>query len=128
MECALLAHLESIWMEPDEGIWEVRGGRQHFTYSKMMAWVAFDRGIKSAQEFDLPGPIGKWRTIRDQIHEDVCEKGFDAALGCFVRAYGTKQLDASLLLTPAIGFLPPSDTRVRATVEAWSARCWSMDL
>ena len=118
MECALLAHLESIWMEPDEGIWEVRGGRQHFTYSKMMAWVAFDRGIKSAQEFDLPGPIDKWRTVRDKIHEDVCEKGFDAALGCFVRAYGTKQLDASLLLTPVIGFLPPSDTRVRATVEA----------
>jgi GH15 family glucan-1,4-alpha-glucosidase len=118
MECALLDHLESIWMEPDEGIWEVRGGRQHFTYSKMMAWVAFDRGIKSAQEFDLPGPIDKWRTVRGKIHEDVCEKGFDAALGCFVRAYGTKQLDASLLLTPVIGFLPPSDTRVRATVEA----------
>ncbi len=118
MECDLLAHLESVWMEPDEGIWEVRGGRQHFTYSKMMAWVAFDRGLKSAQEFDLPAPIEKWSCIRDKIHEDVCEKGFDGARGCFVQAYGTKQLDASLLLIPAIGFLPASDPRVRSTIEA----------
>ncbi len=83
-----------------------------------MAWVAFDRGIKSAEEFGLPGPIDEWRRIRLEIHEDVCRKGFDAELGCFVRAYGTKELDSSLLLTSSIGFLPPTDQRVQATVHA----------
>lgn len=118
VERALLGHLASIWREPDDGIWEVRGDRRHFTHSKMMAWVAFDRGIKSAQEFGLPGPVDDWRRICAEIHDDVCRKGFDAELGCFVQAYGTRELDASLLLTPAIGFLPPTDPRVRATVEA----------
>jgi GH15 family glucan-1,4-alpha-glucosidase len=114
----LLGHLESIWREPDSGIWEIRGPRRHFTYSKMMAWVAFDRAIKGAQEFGLPGPVEQWQRVRAEIHDEVCRKGFDAELGCFVQAYGTKELDASLLLIAAIGFLPPADPRVRATVEA----------
>jgi GH15 family glucan-1,4-alpha-glucosidase len=118
LQQALLQHLASIWTEPDEGIWEVRGGPHQFTYSKMMAWVAFDRGIKSAREFNLPGPTDDWERVRDNIHRDVCEYGFDAERGCFVQAYGSKQLDASLLLIPAIGFLPPTDDRVRGTVEA----------
>ena len=113
-----LLHLEKIWREPDEGIWEVRGGRQHFTHSKAMAWLAFDRAIKSAEIYNLPGPIGRWREIRSQIHDDICTHGFDAARGSFVRAYGSKQLDASLLLLPAVGFLPPEDARIQGTVAA----------
>ena len=118
LQLALLAHLEQIWRQPDEGIWEVRGGPQHFTYSKAMAWVAFDRAIKSAETHKLPGPLDRWRAVRDEIHDDVCTHGYDAALGSFVRAYGGKDLDASLLLLPAIGFLPPHDPRIRGTVEA----------
>jgi GH15 family glucan-1,4-alpha-glucosidase len=118
LERALLEHLEKIWTEPDEGIWEVRGGRQHFTYSKVMAWVAFDRAIKSAEGHDLPGPVAHWRSIRQHIHDDVCAKGFDAKRGSFVQHYGSKQLDASLLLLPALGFLPPEDARIHATIEA----------
>ena len=118
----LLAHLETIWAEPDEGIWEVRSGREHFTFSKVMAWVAFDRAVKSAEAFDLHGPVAQWKALRDKIHADVCARGFDAAAGTFVRAYGSKQLDASLLLLPALGFLPPEDARVRATVEAIETR------
>ncbi|MDO9411277.1 MAG: glycoside hydrolase family 15 protein [Pseudolabrys sp.] len=118
LERALLLHLEKIWTEPDEGIWEVRGERQHFTHSKVMAWVAFDRAIKSAESHNLPGPIDDWRAIRTQIHADVCARGYDAGLGYFVRAYGSKELDASLLLLPALGFLPPEDPRIRRTVEA----------
>ena len=113
-----LAHLEKIWPERDEGIWEVRAGREHFTYSKAMAWVAFDRAIKSAEIYNLPGPLERWREVRDRIHNDVCERGFDAELCSFVRSYGSKELDASLLLLPAIGFLPPEDPRIRGTVEA----------
>ncbi len=113
-----LVHLEKIWPDRDEGIWEVRGGRQHFTYSKAMAWVAFDRAIKSAEQYDLPGPLDRWREIRDRIHNDVCAHGFDAELCSFVQSYGSKELDASLLLLPAIGFLPPEDPRIIGTVEA----------
>jgi len=118
LEQALLAHLEKIWPERDSGIWEVRGGREHFTFSKVMAWVAFDRAIKSAEEFKLPGPVDHWRRLRDQIHNDVTERGFDNEIVSFVRSYGSKELDASLLLLPALGFLPPEDPRIRATVEA----------
>jgi GH15 family glucan-1,4-alpha-glucosidase len=118
LEQALLAHLEKIWAERDNGIWEVRGGREHFTFSKVMAWVAFDRAIRSADSFKLPGPVDHWRTIRDHIHNDVCERGFDNEVVSFVRSYGSKELDASLLLLPALGFLPPEDPRIRATVEA----------
>jgi len=118
LEQALLAHLEKIWNERDSGLWEVRGSREHFTFSKVMAWVAFDRAVKSAESFNLPGPVDHWRKLRDHIHNDVCERGFDNEVVSFVRSYGSKELDASLLLLPALGFLPPEDPRIRATVEA----------
>jgi GH15 family glucan-1,4-alpha-glucosidase len=118
LERELLAHLEKIWREPDEGIWEVRSGREHFTHSKAMAWLGFDRAIKSAETYGLPGPLDRWRQVRADIHADVCARGFDAERGSFMRAYGSKNLDASLLLLPAIGFLPPEDPRIRGTVEA----------
>jgi GH15 family glucan-1,4-alpha-glucosidase len=114
----LLKHLEKIWREPDEGLWEIRGERQHFTHSKAMAWLAFDRVVKSAEAFGLPGDLDRWRLTREEIHNDVCTRGFDAELGSFVQAYGTKELDASALLLPAIGFLPPEDARIRGTVAA----------
>jgi GH15 family glucan-1,4-alpha-glucosidase len=113
-----LVHLEQIWPERDNGIWEVRGGREHFTYSKAMAWLAFDRAIKSSESFKLPGPIERWRAVRDEIHNDICERGFDDELQSFVRSYGAKELDASLLLLPAIGFLPANDPRIHSTVAA----------
>jgi GH15 family glucan-1,4-alpha-glucosidase len=119
---ALLAHLETVWREPDEGIWEVRGPRQHFTHSKVMAWVAFDRAVKSVEQLGLAGPIDRWRALRDEIHADVCRNGFDGELGSFVQAYGSKTLDASLLLLPIVGFLPPSDPRIRGTVCAIERR------
>ncbi len=122
IEREFLAHLETIWEKPDEGIWEVRSGREHFTYSKVMAWVAFDRAVKSAEMFDLHGPADHWSRVRDRIHADVCARGFDASCNSFVRAYGSKELDASLLLMPAVGFLPPDDPRIRGTVEAIEAR------
>jgi GH15 family glucan-1,4-alpha-glucosidase len=118
LQRALLAHLEKIWREPDEGIWETRGGREHFTYSKVMAWVAFDRMVKSAEAHELSGDVAHWKEVRAEICDEVCAKGYDPELGSFVRAYGTKELDASLLLLPAVGFLPPQDPRIRGTVEA----------
>jgi GH15 family glucan-1,4-alpha-glucosidase len=118
LQIAFLDHLERIWKEPDEGIWEVRGGAQQFTYSKAMAWLAFDRAIKSAEQFNLAGPVDRWRSLAAEIHADVSRRGFDHQLGSFVQAYGSKQLDASLLLLPAIGFLPANDRRVRGTVDA----------
>lgn len=102
----------------DEGIWEARGGARHFTFSKIMAWVAFDRAIKSAEAFKLDGPLDRWRQLCRKIHEDVCRCGFDSEQGSFVRSYGSRDLDASLLLLPTVGFLPPEDPRVRGTVEA----------
>jgi GH15 family glucan-1,4-alpha-glucosidase len=114
----LLAHLETIWREPDESIWEVRSGRQQFTYSKIMSWVAFDRAVESAECFQLDGPIDRWRAIAAEIHDDVCRNGFDRDLGSFVQCYGTRNLDASLLLIPALGFLPAEDPRVRGTIAA----------
>ena len=122
LQRALLEHLEHIWQEPDEGIWEVRGPRQHFTFSKAMAWVAFDRGIKGIEEFGQPGPLAHWRQLRERIHQDVCRQGFDAGLGSFVQAYGSRQLDASLLLLPTLGFLPASDPRFIGTVAAIEKR------
>jgi GH15 family glucan-1,4-alpha-glucosidase len=115
---ALLHHLAQIWNSPDEGMWEVRGPRQHFTFSKVMAWVAFDRAIKTAETFGLSGPVDHWRAVKNLIHAEVCERGFDRERGCFVQAFGSKQLDASLLMLPSTGFLPPGDPRVRATIEA----------
>ena len=111
-------HLEALWPLEDEGIWEVRGGRRHFTYSKVMAWVAFDRTIKTAEAFGLEGPIDHWRKLRAQIHAEVCEKAFNPNSGAFVQSYGSDYLDASALLIPVVGFLPPDDPRVAGTVEA----------
>jgi GH15 family glucan-1,4-alpha-glucosidase len=120
--CALVAHLEKIWNGPDEGLWEVRGGAQHFTHSKVMAWVAVDRVLKAVEQFGYTGPVDRWRALRSRIHEEVCREGFDRELGSFVQAYGSKQLDASLLLIPIVGFLPPDDPRVRGTVAAIEQR------
>jgi GH15 family glucan-1,4-alpha-glucosidase len=122
LQRAFLNHLERIWTEPDEGIWEVRGAPRHFTYSKMMAWVAFDRAIKSAEKFGLEGPVDRWRILAAEIHEQVCERGFDRELGSFVQSYGSMQLDASLLLMPSVGFLPTDDARVCGTVKAIEGR------
>lgn len=118
LEGALLEHLEKIWREPDEGIWEVRGTRSQFTHSKVMAWYAFDSAIKSCVQFGLKGPVDRWRAVRDEIHEEVCRDGFDPALGSFVQFYGSNNLDASLLAIPRVGFLPVSDSRVRGTIDA----------
>src|SRR5580692_7250482 len=107
-----IEHLTKIWREPDQGIWEVRGAPRHFTHSKVMAWVAFDRAIKSAETFGLPGALDDWRKVREEICDEVCAKGFDQELGSFVQSYGAKQLDASLLLLPSVGFLPVSDPRI----------------
>jgi GH15 family glucan-1,4-alpha-glucosidase len=115
---ALLAHLETVWRAPDEGIWEVRSGRHHFTYSKVMAWVAFDRGIKAVEAFGLDGPVDRWRRIRAEIHEEVCRRAFNTDLGSFAQKYDSDLLDASALLIPQVGFLPPDDPRVQGTVEA----------
>jgi GH15 family glucan-1,4-alpha-glucosidase len=118
LEHALLEHLESVWTKPDEGIWEVRGPKRHFTHSKMMAWVALDRGVKGVEKFGLDGPVGRWRGLRDEIHAQVCREGFNAEKNTFVQFYGTDLLDASLLMMPLVGFLPATDPRVRGTIEA----------
>ena len=122
VQIAFLKHLETAWTEPDESIWEVRSGRRHFTYSKVMAWVAFDRAIKSAEEYHLDGPIERWRELRTLIHADVCRKGFDRQQQSFVQSYAANELDASLLLLPVVGFLPPEDPRVIGTIEAIERR------
>ncbi|MCC8396275.1 glycoside hydrolase family 15 protein [Paraburkholderia sp. MMS20-SJTR3] len=118
VQCAMLKHLATIWREPDEGIWETRGGRQHFTFSKVMAWVAYDRAIRSAEMFKLDGPLDDWREIRDTIHAQVCDKAWNPDLNAFAQSYGSDQLDASVLLMPLLGFLPPKDPRIKGTVAA----------
>ena len=118
LQKALLRHLETVWQNPDQGIWEVRGPPCHFTHSKVMAWVAFDRAIKGAEQFGLAGPVERWRALRDEIHADICTRGFNAELGSFVQCYGGTALDASLLLLPSVGFLPLDDPRVAGTVAA----------
>ncbi|MFC7474490.1 glycoside hydrolase family 15 protein [Dankookia sp. GCM10030260] len=118
LERTLTNRLVDLWDQPDEGIWEVRGPRRHFTYSKVMAWVALDRAVRGIEEFGLRGPLAQWRAVRDRIHADVCRHGFDAARGTFVQSYGAPQLDASLLMIPLVGFLPPEDPRVAGTVAA----------
>jgi GH15 family glucan-1,4-alpha-glucosidase len=115
---ALLDFLESDWQEPDEGIWEVRGPQRHFTHSKVMAWVAMDRAVKAVQHFGMDGPVERWQRLRQNIHDQVCRDGFDADLGAFTQYYGSKRLDASLLMIPLVGFLPATDPRVRSTVLA----------
>jgi GH15 family glucan-1,4-alpha-glucosidase len=118
LQKALVAHLEKAWHEPDEGIWEVRGPRRHFTHSKVMAWVAFDRAIKDAERYDLKGPVDRWRALRAAIHEEVCRDGFDADRNTFTQYYGSEDLDGSLLMMPLVGFLPPDDPRMQGTVAA----------
>jgi GH15 family glucan-1,4-alpha-glucosidase len=117
-----LEHLKQIWHLPDQGIWEMRSPAQHFTYSKVMAWVAFDRAIKSAEAFGLEGPLEEWSKERDAIREDVLEHGYDAKLGTFVQAYGSSQLDANLLQLPCVGFLPVTDPRIERTIAAIERR------
>jgi GH15 family glucan-1,4-alpha-glucosidase len=118
MEASVLEHLGNIWQQPDSGIWERRGAPLHYVSSKVMAWVAFDRGIKSAERFSLKAPLDEWKRLRDAIHRDVCDKGFDAEQNAFVEAYGSKMLDASILLLPEVGFLPVHDPRVQGTLQA----------
>lgn len=122
VESTLLHHLETVWNEPDEGIWEVRGPRRHFTHSKLMAWVALDRAIKDCERFGLHGPLDRWRLLRGTIHQEICEKGFDRGQNAFTQYYGGSNLDASLLMMALVGFLPPSDPRLRGTVEAIERR------
>lgn len=118
LQRVLMDHLEAVWEGPDEGIWETRGGPEHFTYSKVMAWVALDRAVKGIEHFGLEGPLDRWRALRRRIHDQVCERGFNAELGSFVQSYGSRRLDAALLLVPLVGFLPPGAPRVRGTVAA----------
>ncbi len=115
---AMIAHLTEIWDQPDDGIWEVRGGRKQFTHSKIMAWVAVDRAVRTAEEFGLDGPVEEWKALAATIHAQVCAQGFDAELNSFVQYYGAKTLDASLLLASLVGFLPPEDPRIIGTVAA----------
>ncbi|MGW9439945.1 glycoside hydrolase family 15 protein [Streptomyces sp. NPDC055607] len=118
LQLKLIEYLERNWDQPDEGIWEVRGPRRHFVHSKVMAWVAVDRTIKLIESGDADGPLERWRELRDEIHRDVCEKGYDKERNTFTQSYGSKELDASLLLIPQMGFLPPDDKRVIGTIEA----------
>jgi len=115
---SLTNHLAKIWDRPDQGLWEIRGDPQHFTYSKVMAWVAFDRAIKTTEKFGLKGDVRRWRRLRKQVHDEVCAKGYDSERGCFTQSYGSDEVDASLLLVPLVGFLPWTDPRIRGTVEA----------
>ncbi|HVJ55544.1 MAG TPA: glycoside hydrolase family 15 protein [Aliidongia sp.] len=118
LQVNLIEHLAKIWDQPDEGIWEVRGGRRQFTFSKIMAWVAFDRAIRDAEKYGLEAPLDEWRALRDLIHETVCREGFDERQQSFTQSFGSPALDASLLLIPSVGFLPPEDPRVCGTLAA----------
>jgi GH15 family glucan-1,4-alpha-glucosidase len=118
LQTVLLDFLESNWNEPDNGIWEVRGKPRDFVHSKVMAWVAFDRAVKSIKEFGLEGPCTRWQALREHIHAEVCARGYDADRGSFVQHYGSKVLDGSLLLLPLVGFLPADDPRIQGTIAA----------
>ena len=118
LQCALLDHLDTLWREPDSGLWETRGGEKHFTFSKIMAWVAFARSIEDAEQNGLEAPLDRWRATRDEIYHTVCEKGFDRQLNSFVQVFGETSLDASLLLIPVVGFLPGDDPRTLGTLKA----------
>ena len=122
LQQAFLAHLAEVWREPDRGIWESRQPPRHFTFSKVMAWVAFDRAVKLVREFELPGPAERWEEVAQEIHDDICANGYDAELGSFVQSYGSKWLDGSLLLIPTTGFLPMDDPRIAGTVRAVEGR------
>ncbi|KHK58341.1 glucoamylase [Ralstonia sp. A12] len=118
LQVALMTHLEDTWQSPDQGIWEVRGPSRHFTHSKVMAWVAFDRAVKSIEQFGVDGPVERWRAVRDRIHAEVCTHGIHPRRGCFVQRYGGEEVDAALLMLPLVGFLPATDSRIQATVRA----------
>jgi GH15 family glucan-1,4-alpha-glucosidase len=118
LQRALVQHVAKIWSTPDQGIWEVRSPPEHFTYSKVMAWVAVDRAIKGVESFGFQAPVEQWRELRSEIHQDVCRNGFNREIGSFARSYGSKELDASLLLIAEVGFLPADDPRIKGTVEA----------
>ena len=118
LQRSLMDFVESHWADPDNGIWEVRGPRRHFTHSRVMAWVALDRAVKAVERFGLQGPIDRWRRLRERIHQEVCDRGYDRGRRAFTQSYGSKELDASLLMISLVGFLPPSDERVATTVEA----------
>jgi len=114
----VIEHVESIWREPDDGIWESRGPRRHYTYSKVMAWVVFDRGVRLAERFELEAPVERWKQVRDEIHQEVCERGYDNERRTFTQFYGSQELDASTLNIPLVGFLPGTDERVTGTIDA----------
>jgi GH15 family glucan-1,4-alpha-glucosidase len=118
LECTVMQHVAEIWDQPDQGIWERRGAPRHYVFSKVMTWVAFDRAIKSAERFGFDAPIAQWQALRDTIHREVCEQGFDADANSFVESYGSQLLDASVLLLPAVGFLPATDPRILGTIAA----------
>ena len=114
----VVEHVEKVWREPDDGIWETRGDRRHFTQSKVMAWVVFDRAVRIAERFNLEAPLERWKEVRDEIHREVCERGYDPDRGTFTQYYGSKELDASVLNIPLVGFLPGTDERVTGTIDA----------
>ena len=119
LQCALMEFLQTAWRQPDEGLWEVRGGRRHFVYSKVMVWVAADRAVRTLEgDPKLHGDLDGWRAMREEVHREVCERGFDAERNTFTQAYGSRELDAALLLIPRVGFLPPDDPRVIGTIDA----------
>ena len=118
LQIALMRYLEEVWDEPDEGIWEMRGGRRHLVHSKVMAWVAFDRAVRMAEDYEREGPVDRWRELRAQVHREVCERGFDRERRTFTQSYGSRGLDAATLMIPLVGFLPPDDERVAGTVDA----------
>jgi GH15 family glucan-1,4-alpha-glucosidase len=117
---AVIEHVEAIWRQPDDGIWEARGPQRHYTYSKIMAWVVFDRAVRIAERFELEAPVDRWKTIRDEIHREVCERGYDPERRTFTQYYGSNELDASVLNIPLVGFLPGTDERVTGTIDAIS--------
>ncbi len=118
VQLAILDYLETAWQEPDEGIWEVRGPRRHFTHSKLMAWLAFDRAVKGVEQHGCKGPVERWRELRDHIHEEICQRGYNPTKRAFVQEYDGDELDGSLLMLPIVGFLPPDDERVLSTIAA----------
>jgi GH15 family glucan-1,4-alpha-glucosidase len=123
-QLALMDFLESNWQRPDEGLWEIRGPRRHFTHSKVMAWVAVDRAIKATENYNLEGPADRWRALRKQLHDEVCERGYNAERNTFVQSYGSDKLDAALLQVPLVGFLEGTDERVRGTLDAIQRELW----
>jgi GH15 family glucan-1,4-alpha-glucosidase len=115
---AIVEYVATIWREPDDGIWESRGERRHYTYSKVMAWVVFDRAVRLAERFGLDAPLERWKQVRDEIHREVCERGYDPKRRTFTQYYGSRELDASVLNIPLVGFLPGDDERVTGTIDA----------